>query len=370
MLQGTRPSHADIRLSLDRVLSSNVFSRSERLRNFLSYVVTRELAGEGAQLKGYAIAIDVFGKPSDFNADTDPLVRVHAGKLRKLLDRYYDEEVGDETWRISLPRGAYVPSYAPLAPQHVSNAADPFAPAGTVTPAAAARATWRPKPLSSPMALLSFVLPLALFAPLSTPALSLDGARNGHFSTRLSQPGGDRALSLPFVSIAESWPAGGAERRFAEAMREAATNYRIQVYPMPGTAQPPYGTVRDMRFSIQIRTLNADGDLVVDLIHDPSRDRVATRVITADSIDTSADLTFESTTLAASWLKVTGTLFAYSEKSGLSSPLMLCLTKTSIYHQKLTREAFAAARSCQRSLGASAKDDAPLVTNLNLLTAP
>ncbi len=49
---------------------------------------------------------------------------------------------------------------------------------------------------------------------------------------------------------------------------------------------------------------------------------------------------------------------------------MLCMTKTSIYHAQLTREAYAAARSCQRTLSGRATDDAPLVTNLNLLTAP
>ncbi|SIQ17836.1 hypothetical protein SAMN05880582_1011014 [Rhizobium sp. RU20A] len=370
MRQGTRPTPADIRKSLDRVLSSSVFSRSERLRDFLSYVVTREMAGEGPQLKGYAIAIDVFGRSDDFNADTDPLVRVHAGKLRKLLDRYYDEEAGDETWRISLPRGAYVPCYTPLTQATICAEEDAPAPVAANPLPPTPLSDWRPRPMSSPMALLSFVLPLALFAPLSTPALSLDGARNTQFAARLSHGLADPAQALPFVSIAETWPSGGVERRFADAIRAAAVNYRVQVYPTTGTIQPPYGTVRDMRFSIRIRTLNVGGDLAVDLVHDPSHDIVDTRVISADAIDTSADLTFESTTLAASWLKVTGMLFSYAEKAGLSSPLMLCMTKTSIYHAKLTRDAYAAARSCQRALRGRASDDAPLVTNLNLLTPP
>ncbi len=193
---------------------------------------------------------------------------------------------------------------------------------------------------------------------------------------RILPPGSARrrtrpSQALPFVTISTNWPAGDVERRFAEGMGEAAINYRVQIYPTPSTAQPPYGTVRDMRFSIRIHTLNPNGDLRVDLIHDPSRDTIDSKIIPATAIDTAADLTFETATLAANWLKVTGTLFTYAEQTGLSSPLMLCLTKTSVYHQQLTREAFASARSCQRSLNGSATDDdAPLLTNLNLLTAP
>jgi len=33
--------------------------------------------------------MDVFGKGADFDPATDPLVRVHAGRLRELLSNYY-----------------------------------------------------------------------------------------------------------------------------------------------------------------------------------------------------------------------------------------------------------------------------------------
>ena len=65
-----RPCDETIRRALRRILESKAFARSERLRAFLAYVVEKEMAGEGHQLKGYSIAIDVFGRPQAFNADS------------------------------------------------------------------------------------------------------------------------------------------------------------------------------------------------------------------------------------------------------------------------------------------------------------
>ena len=62
-------------------------------------------------MKGYTIGIDVFDRPQAFNADSDPLVRVHAGKLRKLLAAYYAAEGAGDAWRIDIPKGTYVPEY-------------------------------------------------------------------------------------------------------------------------------------------------------------------------------------------------------------------------------------------------------------------
>ncbi|RVG59594.1 hypothetical protein CN220_32860, partial [Sinorhizobium meliloti] len=62
MTPAERPCNETIRRALARILDSNGFQRSERLRAFLAYVVEKEILGEGAQLKGYSIAIDVFGR--------------------------------------------------------------------------------------------------------------------------------------------------------------------------------------------------------------------------------------------------------------------------------------------------------------------
>ena len=111
MKQTIRPDDETILKALEAVLSSALFARSERLRAFLKYVVEKEMEGTGHQLKGYTIGIDVFDRPQAFNADSDPLVRVHAGKLRKLLTAYYAGEGAADPWRIDIPKGTYVPEY-------------------------------------------------------------------------------------------------------------------------------------------------------------------------------------------------------------------------------------------------------------------
>jgi adenylate cyclase len=85
----------------------------------LRFVVEQTLLGLGERLKGYTIAVEVFGRPPDFDAQTDPLVRVEAGRLRRRLIEYYADEGRDDPVRIELPRG----SYAVVTKYHASSQA-------------------------------------------------------------------------------------------------------------------------------------------------------------------------------------------------------------------------------------------------------
>ena len=80
----TPPPEA-IRGELARVLDSDEFGASARLREMLRYLVEESLAGRGAKLKGYRIAVDVFGRGADFDADADPLVRIQAELIERRL---------------------------------------------------------------------------------------------------------------------------------------------------------------------------------------------------------------------------------------------------------------------------------------------
>ena len=80
---------AAIREQLDRVLSSPEFHATDKLRDFLRFIVEEKLAGRAERLKGYSIAVSVFGRPDDFDAANDPIVRIQAGRLRRALERYY-----------------------------------------------------------------------------------------------------------------------------------------------------------------------------------------------------------------------------------------------------------------------------------------
>jgi tetratricopeptide (TPR) repeat protein len=100
-----------VREALKRMLASETFGRSERARELLRYVVERDLAGESDKLKGFAIAMDVFGKDADFDPSTDAVVRVQAGRLRELLQQYFAHEGATDPIHITIPRGSYVPVY-------------------------------------------------------------------------------------------------------------------------------------------------------------------------------------------------------------------------------------------------------------------
>jgi adenylate cyclase len=97
--------------ALNRVLGSEVFEGAGRAREFLTFIVEETLAGRGGRLKGYSIALEVFDRPADFDAQTDPLVRVEAGRLRRRLAEYYQGEGRDDPLRIDLPRGGYTPVF-------------------------------------------------------------------------------------------------------------------------------------------------------------------------------------------------------------------------------------------------------------------
>ena len=100
---------AVIRAQLERILASEVFSRSQQLRRFLSFIVEQSLAGPGHSLKESVLAHELYGKGTDFDGGTDPVVRVDARRLRDKLREYYEGR--SDPVVISLPKGSYVPLF-------------------------------------------------------------------------------------------------------------------------------------------------------------------------------------------------------------------------------------------------------------------
>jgi adenylate cyclase len=118
------PSAAEVAAELARVLGSTVFAQAGRSTEFLRFVVEETLAGRADRLKGYTIAIEVFGKPPEFDAQTDPLVRVEAGRLRRRLIEYYHGEGRDNAVHIALPKNGYAPTFTAV-PAAAQRAAPP-----------------------------------------------------------------------------------------------------------------------------------------------------------------------------------------------------------------------------------------------------
>jgi adenylate cyclase len=100
-----------VRQELGRILASPEFQRSAGLRAFLQFIVEQTLAGLAEEIKGYTVATQVLGRKADFDPDKDPVVRILAGKLRRALEKYYRSRGGQESIRIDVPKGNYVPIF-------------------------------------------------------------------------------------------------------------------------------------------------------------------------------------------------------------------------------------------------------------------
>jgi len=112
-----RTASEDVRAQLIRVISSPDFQASERRKAFLRYIVEESLAGRADRLKGYSIGLAVFGREESFDPQTDPVVRLEAGRLRRDLERYYLTAGRDDPIVIEVPKGAYLPAFTVRAPR-------------------------------------------------------------------------------------------------------------------------------------------------------------------------------------------------------------------------------------------------------------
>lgn len=105
------PTPDDIRAQLNVIISSPEFPNVGRSGAFLRYVTEEALAGRAERIKGYTIAVEVFKRSEGFTQD-DPVVRIEAGRLRRLLERYYLVAGQHDPIRIDIPKGGYAPSFA------------------------------------------------------------------------------------------------------------------------------------------------------------------------------------------------------------------------------------------------------------------
>ena len=101
-----------------RIVDHRIFLDSPILRKFFIYIVAETLKGNGNQLKEYTIAVNVLSKPRDFRPQESGIVRIHAGRLRRALNKYYAQDGVNDTVRISMPKGGYIPAFDINDPKH------------------------------------------------------------------------------------------------------------------------------------------------------------------------------------------------------------------------------------------------------------
>lgn len=100
-----------IKEQLHRILSAPAFKSSRILSAFLGYIIAETLAGREEEIKEYTIGLNVLSRTGDFNPQLDPIVRIHAGRLRRTLKEYYHETGMNDFIRIEIPKGNYIPIF-------------------------------------------------------------------------------------------------------------------------------------------------------------------------------------------------------------------------------------------------------------------
>ncbi len=101
-----------VRTQLERVLESPNFERADRARAFLRFIVDEALKGRADRLKAFTIAREVFERDESFDPQTDTIVRVEAGALRRRLEHYYLTGGRDDPIVIDVPKGGYEPNFS------------------------------------------------------------------------------------------------------------------------------------------------------------------------------------------------------------------------------------------------------------------
>ena len=132
-----------VRTHLQTVLDNPAFAGSRRRQAFLRYVVEETLADRGHAIKETNIAVDVFERSSDFDAQSASVVRVTGGEVRKRLAQLYSSGLEADV-RIELPLGSYQPLIQ-LLPSEPQPAADsPLAPSPVLVAESPGKPRWRP----------------------------------------------------------------------------------------------------------------------------------------------------------------------------------------------------------------------------------
>src|SRR5271168_5232356 len=108
---GSKPDQRSI--LVERVLSSNQFKASLRLREFLRYIASCAINQSPEAATEQQIGVHVFHRVPGYNSSEDSIVRTHARLLRQKLAEHFATEGCREPIIIEVPKGHYLPVFRP-----------------------------------------------------------------------------------------------------------------------------------------------------------------------------------------------------------------------------------------------------------------
>lgn len=369
------PANPAVRETLGRILASETFARSERARKLLAYLVEQEQAGQADRLKGFAIAVDVFGKAAEFDPSTDAVVRVQAGRLRELLSQYYAGEGATDPIRVNIPRGGYVPNYERVAWLEAIELPTAAASQPTVEPIAVP-ASAQPAPARRGPRTLGVMQHIQLFWG----TMGIIVAMLGFLVIRILEPAGPVADAsfpgvatfatsgipasasqdvLPLVHIATR-SQDAASLRVASMLRRALSAFDtvdfIGIEHESSGAPSPMDAIR---FVFSISAGPEYGSVAIELQNTATGRVLLSRVLNPHETLSQA-LDDSIAAIATATVPASGSIYAFIEQSGLNSGLVSCLLLNDAYYLDQDAENLEAAYRCFEKL-VSTDTKSPLV---------
>lgn len=355
-----------VREMLERVLHSETFGRSERSRDFLKYLVDREQAGAAELLKGFAIAVDVFGKNAEFDPSTDAVVRVQARRLRDLLDQYYATEGAADPLRIVIARGSYVPTYVEVGdPAKAAMVADALA---GQTSRASLRSDhgWTASPQAMPPQLMRHVRMFwasmaVIFAMLGFLIIELALQPQA----RLNAAGEASESAFSTGSIASSYPVaalpvvhisidggGQAINDVASIFRAALSGFdTIDLVGGDVEAAVDDQKSRELDFIFDIAASPVPGRVTVEIRHAATGKVLMSREFSPGDVERQA-LHDQIASMLSAAVPASGVIYGFIDQNQLQYGLADCLLLNDDYYQDQTPERHRVAYQCFERLSA------------------
>jgi len=360
-----------VRETLERLLASETFGRSERARKLIRYLVEREQAGEADRLKGFSIAMDVFGKDGDFDPSTDAVVRVQAGRLRELLQQYFANEGIAEPVRIAIPRGGYVPAYelnairlpevakpaeqapAAAAPaEHPNTADEAVAPAALLAPAAA------PAPSVARHLTFFWMAIVVVIAMLGVLILRQGGGallaggdlpatfESAGLTSSIAPSPASEALPLVYIAVKAS---GADASRVAASLRAGLSGFDTIDFIGRDTVDKTDPVASATSFMFDVLPGPGAGEITIELQSVATGRVLLSRNLTAaDSAPSAVEDRIAG--ILSSALPASGTIYNYIEQSGIQNGLTQCLLLNGKYYLDQNARTHEAAYRCLETL--------------------
>ncbi len=343
-MQPTTPAAPAVRTTLERVLASNTFSRSERARDLLRYLVEREQAGQADRLKGYAIAVDVFGKDTEFDPSTDAVVRVQAGRLRDLLQQYFATEGASDPLQIVIPRGSYIPSYVENQTGEGSGD-EPIASEPSHEVKSPAVAATRSFSLHIALMWAAIGVVTLMMAMLFLRQTDLSGFIENSRTGSIAEQGPD-ALPVIYIEASADTP---EQVSMLATLRSGLSGFDTLDFigrDFQGTPDP---VANATSFAFKITSGHQQGSVTVELQNIGNGRVLHSRTfspqeLSPERIEDSVAALLSTTNTAS------GIIYAYIEQAGVQAGLTKCLLLNDDYYQDPREQTHRAAYSCFEKL--------------------